>query len=156
MTDWNSEYRTWDIRHVLPIALLCLTFLTCSVQAAKLKVLFVTGHDPHGHEWQKTTPVLANTLKRTGRFDIHVTRISTPEQAADFAPDFDKYNAVVMYSHGLDWEKSTFDEFEKYMREGGNCVIVHNAVGQPADRPGQGHLRDAGLHVPGATRGQRG
>jgi type 1 glutamine amidotransferase len=95
-----------------------------------LSVLLVSGRDPHGHVWQMTTPILERTLRRTGRFQVETALLSMPQQALEFAPDFSQYDVVVLCVHGHDWQQSTFDAFEKYLRDGGNCVVHHNAVGQ--------------------------
>lgn len=100
---------------------------------AELNVLFVTGFDQHGHRWEDTTPILERVLKGSGKFDVKTAKLSSAREAQDFAPDFEKYNAVVLYAHGYDWPAAAQLGFEKYIRRGGGLVVVHNAVGQFAD-----------------------
>ena len=103
------------------------------VHGAELKLLFVTGYDRHGHKWEETTPILEKVLTSGGKFEVEVAKLSSPQEAQVFAPDFEKYNAVVLYAHGYDWPAAAQLRFEKYMKDGGGLVVVHNAVGQFAD-----------------------
>ncbi len=96
---------------------------------AELKALLVTGYDPHGHKWAETTPIMEGVLQRSGKFDVEIATLSSAQEAQAFAPDFGKYNVVVVNAHGRDWSATTQEQFERYVN-GGGLVVVHNAVGQ--------------------------
>lgn len=125
------------------IAGLGCVFCGCALAAAapdspaetRLKALLVTGHDRHGHEWVRTTPILERVLKTVGRFDVEVVRLPSRRKASAFAGDFRRYDVVVVYAHGHDWSRQTRAAFEEYLRGGGGLVVVHNAVGQWTDWP---------------------
>ena len=97
---------------------------------AELKAFLVTGYDPHGHKWAETTPILESVLQHNGKFDVEIATLSSAQEAQAFAPDFGKYNVVVMNAHGRDWSAATQEQFERYVNGGGGLVVVHNAVGQ--------------------------
>ena len=108
----------------------CCILIGPIANGAELKALLVTGYDPHGHKWDETTPVLAGVLQHSGKLDVEIVKLSSSQEAQAFAPDFGKYNVVVMYAHGRDWSAATQERFEKYLNGGGSLVVVHNAVGQ--------------------------
>ncbi|MEI8374171.1 MAG: ThuA domain-containing protein [Planctomycetota bacterium] len=101
-----------------------------AAQGAPWKALFVTGYDPHGHPWQDTTPILERLLAESKKFDVRIAKLTSAAEAHAFASDFAKCHVVVLYAHGLEWPKTTRDEFVKYMDGGGGLVVIHNAVGQ--------------------------
>ncbi|MEI7902973.1 MAG: ThuA domain-containing protein, partial [bacterium] len=108
----------------------CCILMGPMASGAELKALLVTGYDPHGHKWDETTPILEGVLQHRGKFDVEIVKLSSPQEAQAFAPDFGKFNVVVVYAHGRDWSAATQERFEKYLNGGGNLVVVHNAVGQ--------------------------
>ncbi|MCX6925938.1 MAG: ThuA domain-containing protein [Verrucomicrobia bacterium] len=102
---------------------------TTSLQSAEtLQALLVAGYDKHGHPWQQTTPILTRLLTNSMRFTVEVAMVS-PQNAASFKPDFAKYQAVVLYTHGAAWPAETYKALETYLAAGGGLVVIHNAVG---------------------------
>ena len=108
----------------------CCLLIGPMASGAEVKALLVTGYDPHGHKWEETTPILESVLQHNGKFDVEIATLSSAQDAQAFAPDFGKYNVVVMNAHGRDWSAATQEQFERYVNGGGGLVVVHNAVGQ--------------------------
>ena len=80
------------------------------------------------HDWQHVTPVLKKVLDETGLFATTV--VTTPPAAGDFssfAPDFSKYQVVVMNYDAPDerWPAALKTAFERFVSNGGGFVSVH-------------------------------
>ena len=90
----------------------------------KISVFLVDGQN--NHDWKRCSPLMIDTLNATGRFSIE-RAIVTKEGIADFKPDFGKYDVVLSNYNGEPWLQETQDSFVKYMKNGGNLVVVHAA-----------------------------
>jgi type 1 glutamine amidotransferase len=82
------------------------------------------------HDWPRVTAVLKKMLDETGLFATMVE--TAPPPAGDFstfAPDFAKYQAVVLNYDAPDerWPAALKASFEAYVRGGGGLVSVHAA-----------------------------
>ena len=93
-------------------------------QKAKIKVLLIDGQN--NHDWKRCSPVMIDTLEATGRFDIDRATVKR-EDVANFNPDFTKYDVVLSNYNGSSWTEKTRNSFVKYIKEGGNLVVVHAA-----------------------------
>ena len=92
--------------------------------APKIKVLLVDGQN--NHDWKRCSPVMIDTLDATGRFQIDRATVSKAD-VANFNPDFEKYDVVLSNYNGAAWKKETEESFVKYIKNGGNLVVVHAA-----------------------------
>ena len=93
--------------------------------SSKIKVLLVDGQN--NHDWKRCSPVMIETLEATGRF--HMERaIVSKEEIADFKPNFDKYDVILSNYNGEPWLQETQDAFVKYVKSGGNLVVMHVAL----------------------------
>ena len=82
------------------------------------------------HDWQRVTPALKKVLDETNLFSTTV--VTAPPAKSDFsgfAPDFAKYQVVVMNYDAPDdrWPATVKASFEAYMKNGGGLVAVHAA-----------------------------
>ena len=82
------------------------------------------------HDWQRVTPVLKKMLDETGLFSTTV--VTTPAAGGDFsgfAPDFAKYQVVVMNYDAPDerWPATLKASFDRFVTGGGGFVSVHAA-----------------------------
>ena len=91
---------------------------------SKIKLLLIDGQN--NHDWKRCSPVMIDTLNATGRFSIDRATIAK-EDIADFKPDFSKYEVVLSNYNGEPWLQETQDSFVKYIKKGGNLVVVHAA-----------------------------
>jgi uncharacterized protein len=121
----------------LPVAVLAFgTTLNPSAVAAedKIQVLIIDGQN--NHEWQKTTPLLVQALKESGRFVADVaTTPSAGEDMSKFRPDFASYDVVMSNYNGERWPRETEADFVEYLRGGGGFVSVHAANNAFAEWP---------------------
>ena len=111
--------------------------LTAATAAAPIRVLIIDGESAGTyHDWQRVTPVLRKMLDETTLFDVTVATASTPEPGAgpaapspQFAPDFSKYQVVMLNYDGPDgrWSAETKASFERFVQSGGGVVAVHGA-----------------------------
>lgn len=69
---------------------------------------------------------MIDTLDATGRFQIDRATVSKAD-LANFNPDFEKYDVVLSNYNGAAWKKETEESFVKYIKNGGNLVVVHAA-----------------------------
>jgi hypothetical protein len=90
----------------------------------KIKVFLVDGQN--NHDWKRCSPVMIDTLEATGRFEIE-RAIVTKSRVATFSPDFTKYDVILSNYNGDSWPEKTKAAFVKYIKEGGNLVVVHAA-----------------------------
>ncbi|MEO0413522.1 MAG: ThuA domain-containing protein [Verrucomicrobiota bacterium] len=90
----------------------------------KLDVLLIDGQN--NHDWKKCSPVMIQTLRATDRFEVE-RAVVLKEEVANFNPDFSKYDVVLTNYNGQSWPEETKTNFEKYISEGGNLVVVHAA-----------------------------
>ena len=91
---------------------------------SKIKLLLIDGQN--NHDWKRCSPVMIDTLNATGRFSIERATIAK-EDIVNFKPDFYKYEVVLSNYNGEPWLQETQDSFVKYMKKGGNLVVVHAA-----------------------------
>ena len=112
------------------IGLALLTSLTPHA-ASPIAVMILDGESggPY-HDWQHVTPVLKKMLDETGLFATTV--VTTPPATGDFssfAPDFTKYEVVVMNYDAPDdrWPAALKTSFETFVTNGGGFVSVHAA-----------------------------
>ena len=67
-----------------------------------------------------------STLNATGRFSIDRSTVTKPD-IEKFNPNFADYDVVLSNYNGERWKKETEEAFVKYIKEGGNLVVVHAA-----------------------------
>ncbi len=82
------------------------------------------------HDWQRVTPVLKKMLDETGLFTTTVVTAPPPgSDVTSFAPDFAKYQVVVMNYDAPDerWPAALKTSFERFVTNGGGFVAVHAA-----------------------------
>ena len=112
------------------IALSTVTVLTLRAQAP-ITVMILDGESGGTyHDWQRVTPALKKMLDETNLFSTTV--VTAPPAKSDFsgfAPDFAKYQVVVMNYDAPDdrWPATVKASFEAYMKNGGGLVAVHAA-----------------------------
>jgi uncharacterized protein len=137
------------------LATLCgalFLFALDSISAPSITVMLLDGESAGTyHKWQRVTPVLKKMLDETGLYTV--TIVTAPPAEGDFrafAPEFGKYEAVVMNYDAPDhrWPVTLKTSFEDYVKNGGGLVVVHAAdnafAGWPAfnEMAGVGGWRD--------------
>ncbi len=103
-----------------------LAFTSSCHFGAKYKALIVTGQN--NHNWKASSPILKQVLEETELFSADIA--TSPENKADmssFAPNFSKYDVVVLDYNGAAWPEATQKAFEKYVSNGGGVVSFHAA-----------------------------
>jgi uncharacterized protein len=114
------------------IAILAVAVLTVTTRAASpIAVMLLDGESggPY-HDWQHTTPLLKKVLDEAGVFATTVvTAPAATGELTAFAPDFGKYQVVVMNYDAPDerWPAPLKASFESYVKNGGGLVAVHAA-----------------------------
>jgi type 1 glutamine amidotransferase len=95
--------------------------------AEAIKVLIVDGQN--NHEWQKTTPLLVEFLKKSPRGFVADVATAPPEggDMSKFRPKFSNYDVVMSNYNGDRWSKEAEKDFVDYLRGGGGFVSVHAA-----------------------------
>ncbi len=104
----------------------CLTAPSAPAEAAKIKVLILSG--ANNHNWRETTPAIKASLEETGRFTVDVE-----EKVPDLKPDSFAPYAVILSdfnTFGPDAPAKTWDEATKkglidHLAKGHGLVIVH-------------------------------
>ena len=69
---------------------------------------------------------MIETLEATGKFAIERATV-TKSRVAEFNPDFTKHHVILSNYNGDSWPEKTKSDFVKYVKEGGNLVVVHAA-----------------------------
>ena len=95
-----------------------------AVQTDPLQAMVLTGQNNHG--WQVLSAHYKNILEETGLFEVDVVT-SPPRDGdmTDFAPDFSRYDVVVIEYNGDEWSDTVKRSFERYMEQGGGMVYAH-------------------------------
>jgi uncharacterized protein len=97
--------------------------------ASPIRVMLLDGESAGSyHKWRLTSPVLKKVLDETGLFAVDV--VTAPPAGSDvsgFAPDFPRYQVVVMNYDAPDerWPASLKTSFENFVKNGGGLVAVH-------------------------------
>lgn len=131
----NTGRRFWLAVGLLAIAR--LGFAANATAAEPLRALIVDGQN--NHDWVATTAILKADLEQSGRF--HVETISSPPTGAPkmawdgFAPDFARYDVVVLDYNGEPWPKSVREALEAYVSGGGGLAVIHAANNAFPDWP---------------------
>lgn len=115
------------------LVLICLSVCSASCMAAKpIRTIVVTGQN--NHNWQVSHLVLKDILEKSGLFQVDLA-VSPPKggDMSGFAPDFGKYDLVVLDYNGDRWSKKTDENFMNYVRSGGGVVVYHAADNAFAD-----------------------
>ena len=111
------------------VALLSPLCTSHAVDAKPLRILIVDGQN--NHNWKATTPVLVETLSRSGRFEVTVSTApakgQSPEAWNQWSPGFEGFAAVVSNYNGELWPEMVQRSFEAYVSKGGGFVCVHAA-----------------------------
>ncbi|MHC5541989.1 ThuA domain-containing protein, partial [Singulisphaera rosea] len=115
-----------------PMILGLLATLAISLPALgdeKLGLLIIDGQN--NHTWQSMTPVMRESLEKTGRFRVDVA--TTPPRGAKaedwdkFRPDFAKYDVVLSNYNGEPWPAPVEKALEAYVAGGGGLAVIHAA-----------------------------
>ena len=97
--------------------------------ASPIRVMLLDGESAGSyHKWRLTSPVLKKVLDETGLFAVDV--VTAPPAGSDvsgFAPDFPRYQVVVMNYDAPDerWPAALKTSFESFVKDGGGLVAVH-------------------------------
>jgi len=110
-------------------SLLTILLFTCiALQAKPIKVLLITGHTSKWHSWPTTSSYLKAILDQKTIFETEVVAMKdSPDLDETFAPDFSKYKVVVLNFDEVKWSDKTKKAFEKYVKNGGGVVVIHEA-----------------------------
>lgn len=87
-------------------------------------VLIVTGTNDIYHSCDVMVPFLEETFSEWDAFNTDVIdmRDYTVEM---FAPEFDRYDVVVLNINNAEWLETTKSSFVEYVRGGGGVVVIH-------------------------------
>jgi type 1 glutamine amidotransferase len=118
-------------RFVLSLILALTTAFGLARAASPVRVMLLDGESGGTyHKWRLTSPLLKKVLDETGLFAVDV--VTAPPAGSDvngFAPDFSRYQVVVMNYDAPDerWPAPLKTSFETYVKNGGGLVAVHAA-----------------------------
>jgi uncharacterized protein len=105
-----------------------MLFACITLQAKPIKVLLITGHTSKWHSWPTTSSYLKAILDQKNIFETDEIKMKdSPELDETFAPDFSKYKVVVLNFDEVKWSDKTKKSFEKYVKNGGGVVVIHEA-----------------------------
>lgn len=118
---------------LLSLFLLLLFFAGTGMPAAAqskklLKTLMIAGQDG-SHYWKGACASMKQILENSGMFTVDYA--FTPDFGGDittFAPDFTKYDLVLINYGGATWSEPVRKAFEKYVSSGGGVVVIHSSV----------------------------
>lgn len=110
--------------------LLFTLFLLCipALRARPVKVMILTGHTDKYHNWPITSQYLKAILDNEKVFQTDSVTLPALGPAFDaFVPDFDSYDVVVLKLNLPDWNEKAKSSLEKYVKNGGGMVVLHEA-----------------------------
>lgn len=94
----------------------------------KIRTMVIAGQDG-SHWWKGACDAIKQILENSGLFTVDFC--FTPGyngDMAEFRPQFDKYDLIVINYGGTPWIEEVQQAFEKYVREGGGVVFIHSSV----------------------------
>lgn len=112
----------------IKLILFFLFISSLSLMAKPIKVMLLTGQTDRYHNWQVTSSNLKAILDHEVIFTTDVVLFPETKEALDkFLPDFSKYRVVVLDLNIPEWPEKVKSAFEKYMKNGGGMVVIHEA-----------------------------
>lgn len=121
----------------------------------KVHAMLLTGRSNKFHNWQGNSAAIEKHLLDAGIFEVEkVVTTPTGESLEGFAPEWSKYDVVVMDWEGEEWPEDTKSSFVEYMKNGGGLVVVHGSDNsfphwdEFNEMIGLGGWGGAGLHSP--------
>ena len=113
-------------RIFLLLALFAVVAIAPAYSRKPIKALIVSGQN--NHNWQVSHLVLQQIINNSGlaEADIALTAPAGGDMSS-FAPDFSKYDVVVLDYNGDRWPAKTDEAFLEFVRRGGGVVIYHAA-----------------------------
>lgn len=115
----------------LAALLLALSLLPITLRAdteKQLKVMLLTGRSSKYHNWQGTSSAIQRHLNEAGIFKVDtVTTTPSGQNLGNFAPNWKKYETIVLDYEGEEWPEATKQSFVEYVKSGGGLVVVHAA-----------------------------
>lgn len=110
------------------IFFLFFVLFSITLNAKTIKVMLLTGKTDKYHNWEVTSSYLGAILGQQDIFTTDVVLIPKGQtEFEEFVPEFSKYNVVVLNMNMPDWNDKAKTEFERYVKNGGGVVIVHEA-----------------------------
>ena len=102
--------------------------LAIFAEAKPIKALLITGHTGKAHSWQTTSTYLKVILDSRGIFQTDVIQMKdTNALDTTFSPQFSNYQVIVLNTDEVKWSVKTKSSFEKFVRNGGGVVSVHES-----------------------------
>lgn len=110
------------------------SLLPAEKTTAGIKAMILTGQNTHN--WAKSSRILKKILEDTSLFIVDMV-VSPPEgeSLSAFAPDFSRYQVVLLDYFGEIWPKRTQKDFVEYVQRGGGVVVYHNSGNAFRDWP---------------------
>ena len=114
------------MKKIFPLLACFLLVAITTANARPIKALIVTGQN--NHNWQVSHIVIEKILENSGLFEVDCA-ITPPKggNMAEFKPDFDKYQVVILDYNGDSWSDETNSKFMDYVKKGGGIVVYHAA-----------------------------
>ena len=104
----------------------CLASQAAPAEAAKLRVLILSG--ANNHHWQETTPAIKAALEASGRFSVdvedHVAGMK-PQAFEPYAVILSNFNTFGQDASVQVWDGAMRKAFIEHLRKGHGLVIVH-------------------------------
>ena len=93
-----------------------------------VRVMLVAGQN--NHNWKQSTPYLNHIIGSHEKLDCTIDNAPSknkPEAWDDWRPKFIDYDVVVLNYNGREWPERIKKRFDRYIRSGGNAVLIHAA-----------------------------
>ena len=110
--------------NVLTILVLLINL---SVSAKPIKVMLLTGQTDKWHTWEITSAYLKGILDYGNIFETDIVLIPSDSEMMGFAPEFSKYQVVVLNQNSSEWPDDTKKAFVEFVKNGGGVVVAHEA-----------------------------
>lgn len=108
--------------------MLVFLFALSALQAKPIKALLITGHTSKAHNWGVASSYLKAILDAQGIFETDIALMTDANTIDEnFSPDFSKYQVVILNLDDTQWSETTKTNFEKFVKNGGGVVVIHEA-----------------------------
>lgn len=110
-----------------------------------IRTLVLTGQCNQWHDSDRSSRLLAQFLRASGRFETTIVRSpGAGAEMAGFSPRWDDYELVVLDYDGDRWPAATETAFAQWVERGGGLVIYHHADNAFAEWPAYNRMIGVG------------
>jgi len=109
------------------IGLFCVNGLVNAAEAAKIKVLVITGDDVGAHKWNETTPSTTAVLEKAGKFETRVVEGLATLNSKEELAKYDVIYFMLYNNKKVELGADAKANLVAFVKDGKGLVVTHLA-----------------------------